>query len=676
MLGLALRCVGRPRSLAAALVLAVTTCVVAFVPACSDPDDDPSGDGLDGSIVPVLDASDDRTRGDGAMGGFEVSAPSPSAKTTESGGKASFTVRLRSRPVADVTIAVASTKPHEGTADKTSLTFTPSTYDQPQTVTVAGHDDAVDDGDVVFAITLAPAVSTDASYAGVDPDDVALTNVDDDTAGLSVSAPAPSDRTTELGGQITFTVTLASQPLAAVTVPVVSSRLSEGLVSAAQLVFTPSDWSVPRTVTVTGQADGVVDLNQPYVVFVGATTSTDPLYVGLQHEIELVNTDDPPAPPCTPGASDYADVSAGQGIGTGYTPSALVDPVNGKLLVVTNDGRPNGGRNGIPALFRCNLDGTSCAYTDISAGQGPGSGYDPVALIDLPSRKLLVVTAGGNHDVSSLFRCNLDGTSCTYTDISVGQGPNSGRSPSALIDGVNRKLLVVTANSVNAPALFRCNLDGTACTHTDISAGQGPRSGYEPSASIDRVSGKLLVVTGKATSAATFDTKPALFRCNLDGTSCAYSDISAGQPGDSGQSPSVVIDTINSKLLVVTRNGSNSYKPSLFRCNLDGTSCVHTDISAGAGNVSGTSPFAMLDAVSAKLLVVTEDEANPNGVNAPTLFRCNLDGTSCGFTDISAGQGLNSGVQPSAVFDRANGRLLVVTNKMTVQPALFRACLP
>jgi hypothetical protein len=45
---------------------------------------------------------------------------------------------------------------------------------------------------------------------------------------------------------------------------------------------------------------------------------------------------------------------------------------------------------------------------------------------------------------------------------------------SALIDTVNGKLLFVTVNPDNQfkLGLFRCNLDGTACSHIDISAGQ------------------------------------------------------------------------------------------------------------------------------------------------------------------------------------------------------------
>jgi hypothetical protein len=77
---------------------------------------------------------------------------------------------------------------------------------------------------------------------------------------------------------------------------------------------------------------------------------------------------------------------------------------------------------------------------------------------------------------------------------------------------------------------------------------------------IDAINAKLLVVTTNDANSG----KPALFRCNLDGTGCTYTDISAGQGTGSGFGPSAVIDTINDKLLVLTANGTNADKPGLF----------------------------------------------------------------------------------------------------------------
>ena len=225
--------------------------------------------------------------------GYFVSGPTPSNKTTEAGATASFTVRLRSKPLADVSIPVSSSKPLEGTPSVTSLSFTPANYDQPQTVTVTGQDDKLDDDDQGYLIVLAAATSADASYAGLDPPDVALTNQDDDTASVLVSAPVPAAQTTEAGGKITFTVSLASQPTADVTIAITSSKPSEGQADLAQLVFTAGDWNVAQTVTVTGQDDAIDDGNVAYAIVLAKATSADAKYAAIDPaDVMLTNVDD------------------------------------------------------------------------------------------------------------------------------------------------------------------------------------------------------------------------------------------------------------------------------------------------------------------------------------------------------------------------------------------------
>jgi len=247
------------------------------------------GQSLDATYAAIDPADVALINQDDDVPGFFVSGATPSARTTEAGGAVTFTVRLRSMPLAPVTIPMASNKPEEGMPSVTELVFTPANYDQPQTVTVTGQDDFVDDGDVAYAIVLAPATSTDAGYGAADPPDVTLTNADDDTAGMVVSAPAPNNRTSESGGQVTFEVVLRSQPIANVTVPLASSKPVEGTSDRAQLVFTAADWNVPQTVTMTGQLDDVVDVDQSYSANVGGTTSADPLYAGLTASVALVN---------------------------------------------------------------------------------------------------------------------------------------------------------------------------------------------------------------------------------------------------------------------------------------------------------------------------------------------------------------------------------------------------
>ncbi|MDF0555238.1 hypothetical protein PY364_19360, partial [Kamptonema sp. UHCC 0994] len=86
--------------------------------------------------------------------------PTTGLTTTEAGGTANFTVVLNSQPTADVTIPLTSSNTAEGTADKSSLTFTSANWNVAQTVTVTGVDDLVVDGNIAYNILTAAATST------------------------------------------------------------------------------------------------------------------------------------------------------------------------------------------------------------------------------------------------------------------------------------------------------------------------------------------------------------------------------------------------------------------------------------------------------------------------------------------------------------------------------------
>ncbi|MEG4110181.1 Calx-beta domain-containing protein, partial [Microcoleus sp. S13_C5] len=149
--------------------------------------------------------------------------PTAGLTTTEAGGTATFTVVLNSQPTADVSIGMTSDNTAEGTVDKPSLTFTPANWNTPQTVTVTGVDDSVVDGNVAYKIVTAAATSTDTNYSGVNANDVAVTNTDNDSKGITVT-PTSGLTTTEAGGKATFTVVLNSQPTADVSIGMTSDN--------------------------------------------------------------------------------------------------------------------------------------------------------------------------------------------------------------------------------------------------------------------------------------------------------------------------------------------------------------------------------------------------------------------------------------------------------------------
>ena len=208
-------------------------------------------------------------------GSFYVSAVSND--TDESTATATFTVRLASQPTADVTIGVTSSDTGEGTVSASTLTFSSSNWNAEQTVTITGVADNLSDGDQSYAILLSDNTTTDTRYQYVDPPDVTLKNLDLTDKG-SFYVSAVSNDTDESTATATFTVRLASQPTADVTIYVTSSDTGEGTVSASTLTFSSSNWSAEQTVTVTGVADNLSDGDQSYAILLSDNTTTDTRY--------------------------------------------------------------------------------------------------------------------------------------------------------------------------------------------------------------------------------------------------------------------------------------------------------------------------------------------------------------------------------------------------------------
>ncbi|MDV6028669.1 MAG: hypothetical protein F9B45_00865 [Phycisphaera sp. RhM] len=236
--------------------------------------DDPLFSGLDPSDIPVINVDDDEV-------GLVVTAPSVS-QTSEAGGTSEMSVALQSRPTADVVVSVTSNNIAEATVSPSSITFTPDSWNVARTVTITGQPDDVDDGDIPYLITVSIQSSADTAYTALADQTFALTNADDDTAGITVEALA-SSVTSEDGGTASFTLVLDSKPVSNVTLTVDSSDETEASVSPASHTFTPVNWNQSQTFTATGLDDLLDDGDVPYQITFTATTSGDPLYDGILH---------------------------------------------------------------------------------------------------------------------------------------------------------------------------------------------------------------------------------------------------------------------------------------------------------------------------------------------------------------------------------------------------------
>lgn len=209
--------------------------------------------------------------------------------TTEDGGTAAFKVLLNAQPGADVAVGITSTDVGEGVVSPAGLVFTPGSWNMQQIVTVTGIDDALDDGNQGYTVQT-NVVSEDLNYDGIESANVSVTNIDNDSAGVTIS-PTSGLVTSEDGSTATFNVQLNARPLAEVTIVLSSSDESEGTVFPVALIFSVDSWAVPQTATLTGVDDNLVDGNQGYSI-TPVVTSDDASYTGIAASIvSAINVD-------------------------------------------------------------------------------------------------------------------------------------------------------------------------------------------------------------------------------------------------------------------------------------------------------------------------------------------------------------------------------------------------
>ena len=163
------------------------------------------------------------------------------------GGTATVLVKLGAQPTGNVSVSVNRAS---GDSDITiqsggTLTFTPSTWNVYQSVTLAAGED-VDTVNDVAVIRF--------SGTGAVPTDLTATEIDNDALNILSSVSALS---VPEGATASFTVRLNAQPPGNVTVSVarVAGDTDISVQSGGSLTFTTGNWNVNQTVTLVAAED-------------------------------------------------------------------------------------------------------------------------------------------------------------------------------------------------------------------------------------------------------------------------------------------------------------------------------------------------------------------------------------------------------------------------------------
>jgi hypothetical protein len=297
-----------------------------------------------------------------------------------------------------------------------------------------------------------------------------------------------------------------------------------------------------------------------------------------------------------------------------------------------------------PTLRRCKNDGSGCTARQLSAtilsARGIGTVMDPVG-----DHTLMAVT--NNVDERAyLIACKLDGTSCTTRDMYdlAGLTGRQAMSFQGLFDKTAQKALFVTTSiDTGRHLVFRCDLDGKACSVRIMEDDAGVARatfGYDFSTALDETSRTLLTVASDGTGgAATNRQNLVLFRCGLDAPGCTYTDISAqvGSDGFQELRPRIAIDDAARKLRILTTGFPDSADPRVFSTNIDGTGAQVRSL-AGFNLASTSYSSSSFDPVAGKLHVLLGTSNS-----YPVLLRCAPDGSGCAVRDLFAATGASSG---------------------------------
>ena len=201
------------------------------------------------------------------------------------GSAIAVAVTLSADPVRTVVIPVTAETGQDGAIDAdysiapTDLRVIFNGGDTEKTLTfTAAQDMDDDDGE---SVVLAFGTLPDGVTVRV-PDQATVKISDGDTANLVVN---PTEMDISEMGSDDFSVRLATQPTADVTVSVSSGDTGAATVSSASLTFTSSDWDADQTVTVSGVDDS--DTGNVSVTVSLRADSADPEYHGKSGSVNV-----------------------------------------------------------------------------------------------------------------------------------------------------------------------------------------------------------------------------------------------------------------------------------------------------------------------------------------------------------------------------------------------------
>lgn len=235
----------------------------------------------------------------------DVTVSNQALSITESGigDTATFTIQLATQPTSTVEISIASSSPNEFTLSSSSVQFTSSTWNVPQTITLTIVDDDIDEDEETVDLTFSITQETAIGYidAEIDIPTTTVTVTDDDTRNISNSrAGTNGSGRYELDESVAndaiednkFTIKLASEPTDDVIVTLVLTVSGQVTLTTSTYTFTAENWDTYQSIVATVVDDEVAEPATLLMGLVATASSTDPKYDELQVTLNYLQIND------------------------------------------------------------------------------------------------------------------------------------------------------------------------------------------------------------------------------------------------------------------------------------------------------------------------------------------------------------------------------------------------
>ncbi len=194
---------------------------------------------------------------DDEVAAYTLSAVSGSL-TEGNSQTASVSIVLLAAPMADVIVDIESLDLTEITLGQASLTFTSLNWNTPQIVSLSSVDELVVDGSQIVSITASINAISHSGFTSLASQTVITINADNDIPGYSIGTV--SGTLTEGDIQTaTVSIVLLAAPLSDVIFDITINPTDEIVTSLTSITFTPANWNVDQTITISNFDDLILD---------------------------------------------------------------------------------------------------------------------------------------------------------------------------------------------------------------------------------------------------------------------------------------------------------------------------------------------------------------------------------------------------------------------------------